>query len=448
MVGPRFGRRPALFAALIALAICVAPRPASAAATSPGELYAFGLNNYGQLGSEANSGANPTPALVTLPGASGPVTQIAGGGYHSLALTSSGQLYTFGYNRYGQLGSSANNGTSNANPTPALVTPPPGANGPVTQIAAGEYFSLALTSSGQLYAFGLNNFGQLGNVTNTGTPNPNPTPTLVSLPGASDPVVQIAAGNRHSLALTSSGQLYAFGWNHYGQLGIATNAETETPNPTPTLVSLPAGTTIETMARGPAAQHTLVVIADLAVTNESLPAGRVGTPYSATATAEGGSAPYSWQASGLPAGLSIDPASGQIGGAPGAAGTSQVTLTVTDRFGITAASPPLALSVIEPAPKVVVEPAPKVKIHYTPNTPHKPNPNRKGGARWTFRFSSNLRGAIFQCRMDKGAFKRCSSPKVYRNLKRGRHVFRVKARNREGIESAVRRVKFYARKRR
>ena len=58
----------------------------------------------------------------------------------------------------------------------------------------------------------------------------------------------------------------------------------------------------------------------------------------------GGTAPDAWQASGLPAGLSID-AGGQIGGTPQAAGTAQVMLSVSDKFGISAQSAPLALPI-------------------------------------------------------------------------------------------------------
>jgi alpha-tubulin suppressor-like RCC1 family protein len=214
-------------AALVALAVA-APAPASAATTSPGQLYAFGYNHYGQLGSATSNNTNnpnPTPALVSLPGAGGPVSKVGSGGDYSLALTSSGQLYAFGENYYGQLGSATNRGTSNPNPTPALVSLP-GASGPVNQFAAGGEHSLALTSSGQLYAFGRNYYGQLGKATNSGTENANPTPALVALPGASGPVTQVAAGYAHSLALTSSGQLYAFGDNSSGQLGSATNSGT------------------------------------------------------------------------------------------------------------------------------------------------------------------------------------------------------------------------------
>jgi alpha-tubulin suppressor-like RCC1 family protein len=306
--------------------------------TSTGQLYAFGYNGLGQLGSATNNGTanpNPTPTLVSLPGATGPVVQAAGGEDHSLVVTSTGQLYAFGDNYFGQLGNATNNATSNPNPTPALVSLP-GASGPVVQAATGVRYSLAMTSTGQLYAFGNNADGELGNATNNGTSTANPTPALVSLPGATGPVVQADAGSGHSLAVTSTGQLYAFGNNYYGQLGSTTNNATSNPNPTPALVSVAGGATIDTVAIGPVAQHSLAVIADLGVSTASLPGGTVGSPYSATAHATGGSTPYTWVASGLPPGLQINSSTGQITGTPTSAGSYTTTLTVTDHDGITA----------------------------------------------------------------------------------------------------------------
>jgi alpha-tubulin suppressor-like RCC1 family protein len=207
----------------------------SLAVTSTGQLYAFGCGARGELG---NAGTfSPTPVRVTLPGATGSVIQVAAGWQFSLAVTSTGQLYAFGLNDYGQLGSATNSGTDNPNPTPARVSLP-GATGPVTQAAGGDRFSLALTSTGQMYAFGGNYYGELGKATNSGTLNPNPTPAQVTLPGATGPVARIAAGGAHSLAVTSTGQLYAFGDNYWGQLGSATNNGTENPNPTPAQVPL------------------------------------------------------------------------------------------------------------------------------------------------------------------------------------------------------------------
>jgi alpha-tubulin suppressor-like RCC1 family protein len=334
----------------------------SLALTSTGQLYAFGSNTYGQLGIATNSETgkpNPTPALVSLPGASGPVTQIAAGGYHSFALTATGQLYAFGLNLYGELGSTTNIETTKANATPALVGLP-GASGPVTQIAGGLLHSLVVTSTGQLYAFGFNFYGQLGSTTNNGTGKANPTPTLVTLPGASGAVTQLAAGQEHSLAVTSTGQLYGFGSNAYGQLGSATNSGTGNPNPTPALAALPAGTTIDTVARGPNGYHALALVADIAVLTGTLPAGQVGVPYSTGAQASGGATPYAWTASGLPAGLSINAGSGQITGTPTTAGSSNVVLTVTDAYGITATSPTIPVSIAPTPIAVKTKPPPPV----------------------------------------------------------------------------------------
>jgi alpha-tubulin suppressor-like RCC1 family protein len=313
----------------------------SLALTASGQLYAFGDNESGQLGNEIKVGdlsANPTPTLVTLPGANGPVTQIAAGGLFSLAVTAGGQLYAFGENYSGQLGNPTNNGNAEypKNSTPTLVTLP-GEVGPVTQAAAGNEHSLALTASGQLYAFGENHFGQLGNPTNNRTPNPNPTPALVRLPGARGAIVRIAAGSAYSLALTSTGQLYAFGSDFYGELGTPPGEERGTPHPTPRQVALP-GANVETVATGCLSGQTLVVLADLAVTS-ALPAGESDVPYSARAQGTGGAAPYTWSASGLPPGLSIDPEDGAISGTPTTAGTYTPTITATDSDGIEAPTP-------------------------------------------------------------------------------------------------------------
>jgi alpha-tubulin suppressor-like RCC1 family protein len=133
-----FGGRVVRLLVLVSVGVVfgVAPSSAFGPGASPGQLYTFGENYYGQLGSKKNNKTkepNPTPTLVTLPGATGGVVQVAAGELHSLAATSTGQLYASGYNDYGQLGSSAND---EPNPTPTLVTLP-GATGGVVQVAAG-----------------------------------------------------------------------------------------------------------------------------------------------------------------------------------------------------------------------------------------------------------------------------------------------------------------------
>ena len=248
--------------------------------SSTGQLFAFGANSFGQLGSTTNVGTykpNSTPTLVSLPGIQGQVTAIAAGVYFSLALTSAGQLYGFGDNVFGELGNTANNGKSLPNPTPTPVTIP-GLSAKVTQIAAGGWHSLALTSTGQLYAFGRNVYGQLGNTTNIGDTGlvADPTPTLVALPGIEGHITQVAGGVYDTLVVTSSGQLYTFGYNGSGQLGVATG--TSTPHPTPTPVDLPAGTRIGSVGVGSFAVTTLAIVAggELEVSVEPLEALRSG----------------------------------------------------------------------------------------------------------------------------------------------------------------------------
>ncbi|HEY2018515.1 MAG TPA: putative Ig domain-containing protein, partial [Bryobacteraceae bacterium] len=76
----------------------------------------------------------------------------------------------------------------------------------------------------------------------------------------------------------------------------------------------------------------------LVITTASLPPGNVGTPYSTTLTASGGTTPYLWAATGLPAGLLLNTGTGAITGIPTTAGSSTVSVTVTDSNGLTAAA--------------------------------------------------------------------------------------------------------------
>lgn len=321
---------------------------------STGELYAFGYNGDGELGNATNNGTgypNPTPALVSLPSATGPVTRIAAGSSHTLALTSTGQLYAFGANYSGQLGIASTAGADTANPTPALVSLP-GATGQVVEVAAGFGHSLAATSRGELYAFGDNEMGQLGNPINCGMKTPNPTPLPVTLPGAIGPPIRLAAGMRHSLVLTGSGQLYGFGANGNAQLGPGRLGFGASERNMPGRIGLPGDPTVELMGGGSWANHTLVVISNLAVETASLPSGTKGVPYVASLQASGGIGPYSWSAFGLPVGLAVDPASGAIAGAPIGDGSYQASITVVDSRGI-GASAILSL-VVDPQTGIVV----------------------------------------------------------------------------------------------
>lgn len=136
----------------------------------------------------------------------------------SPSTVASATILAWGEYRFGQLG----DGTGTDSGTPIPVRLPPGTA--VTAIAAGNEHSLALTSTGTVLAWGNNSFGQLGDGTNTS----RITPVTVSLPPGTT-VTAIAAGRSHSLAVTSAGTALAWGNNSFGQLGDGTTTAATSP---------------------------------------------------------------------------------------------------------------------------------------------------------------------------------------------------------------------------
>ncbi|MFG2116222.1 RCC1 domain-containing protein [Streptomyces sp. NPDC048718] len=220
----------------------------SLALTSDGRVYAWGANDFGQAGN-GTTVSSSTPVEADLPPGT-VVTAIAAGGFHSLALTSDGRVYAWGRNNWGQLG----DGTTIDRSTPVEVRLPSGTE--ITAITAGTTgnFSLALTSDGRVLGWGLNNGGQLGNGTSTGVA-PNPTPAEALLPPGTD-ITVLAAGGVHTLALTSDGRVLAWGINQEGDLGDGTR----NPHYTPIETHIPAGTKVTAIAAG--SYHSLAVTSD------------------------------------------------------------------------------------------------------------------------------------------------------------------------------------------
>ena len=147
---------------------------------------------------------------------------IAGSWLHTCALKG-GQVYCWGRNHYGQLG----DGTTTQRITPTLVADGVMGNSGVTAVDAGAYHTCAL-KGGQVYCWGYNHFGQLGD--GSGGPGTNrTTPTLVE-DGAmgNSGVTAVAAGVYHTCAI-KSGALYCWGYNYYGQLGNGTTSNSSTP---------------------------------------------------------------------------------------------------------------------------------------------------------------------------------------------------------------------------
>jgi alpha-tubulin suppressor-like RCC1 family protein len=180
-----------------------------------GKVYSWGYNNNGQLGDGTTNNRN-VPVLVAdgdINFRSKNIVQISSGGNHSLALDVGGKVCAWGYNNYGQLG----NGTSINRSVPQEVGDINFTSKSIVKISAGRFHSLALDSESRVYAWGGNWNGQLGDGTNIDRNVPVEVYTLGVLDGKN--IVKISAGESHSLALDSDGNVYAWGYNDYGQLG-------------------------------------------------------------------------------------------------------------------------------------------------------------------------------------------------------------------------------------
>ena len=180
----------------------------SIALTSDDRVVAFGYGGRGQMGDGKTAAVNTIPVRVDIP-ADVVITAISAGIYHNLALSDDGDIYAWGDNDFGALG----DGTAVDKYKPVKLTMPDGAK--IVSIAAGRYYSVAATEDGKVLSWGLNEYGDLGNGTVVGSV-PNPTP-VTGLDGLT--VKSVAVGWHHSFAITSTGAGYAWGADVYGSMG-------------------------------------------------------------------------------------------------------------------------------------------------------------------------------------------------------------------------------------
>ena len=160
--------------------------------TDAGAVRCWGTQNFGD---GTTTEASPSVNVVGL--ASG-ITAIAAGNYHTCVLTGSGGVKCWGSNSGGELG----NGTTSASTTPVDVT---GLSGGITAISAGGGHTCALTNSGGVKCWGSNPYGALGDGTNLDSSVP------VDVVGLDSGISMIAAGGRHTCALTDGGSVTCWG---------------------------------------------------------------------------------------------------------------------------------------------------------------------------------------------------------------------------------------------
>jgi len=143
------------------------------------------------------------------------IKSLATGTNHVLALDNKGKVYAWGAGGQGQLGRRIVDRTRFQALTPCRFGLPQ-----ITYIACGAYHSFAIDAKGQVYAWGLNNFGQTGIVTGAGEDD-----AFIEKPAVVEnlrpyKIREIKGGNQHSIACTEDGKLLIWGRCDYGQAGI------------------------------------------------------------------------------------------------------------------------------------------------------------------------------------------------------------------------------------
>ena len=203
-----------------------------------GTLSAWGRNDSGQCGISSDVPIVLEPNYIEI---DAEIISVSAGAEHSLALDENGNVWAWGDNTYGQLGQEDETDTYVPQKVEGLEH--------IVQIAAGGYHSLALDEGGSVWAWGRNNCFQLGNEDEDSF-----VPKMVA--GLSD-ITMVATKFDHNLAVEGNSALWAWGENSFGQLGQNGTVGEDAATP----IEVPLGNDIEIVKIDVGRAHSLALTA-------------------------------------------------------------------------------------------------------------------------------------------------------------------------------------------
>jgi len=222
--------------------------------TSKGRNFLWGCNGSGQCGIVGTKKVEKPTKMENFISKNDLILEYGVGSKHTIVLTEDGSVYSWGANEEGQCGIGKKSNIVKPTKISFLLS----GEERITHVEAGGYHSMAVTSSGAVYSWGDNEFGQCGfPLKKQHILKPTKIENLESCLDEDEKITKIVAGSEHSLAMTSKGSVLGWGKNKFNQTGVSGKATVESPTKLAFENLLEEGETIEQLCAGSC--HSLVL---------------------------------------------------------------------------------------------------------------------------------------------------------------------------------------------